>query len=204
MTVTEDEAIQIAQPFSKRSYTRLKAMAKAIVRLDKTEVEGDFVECGVWQGGGVILARLLSPQRTIWLYDTFNGMANRCAYDVTRNGYKMPEGKSAASVDDVIANLEHTGTFDPLRLRIIVGKVEDTLLHTTPDKTALLHLDTDWYHSTKIELEVLWPKLQPKGIMIVDDYGHWEGARRAVDEYFVKNPVPRIDIDYTAILMVKV
>lgn len=198
-----EEAVEIAQQYSKCPQVRLTAMAKALARLDAAKVKGDVVECGVWRGGGVILARLMSPQRMVWLYDTFNGMANKSRHDVSHKGYRMREGKSAVSVDEVTANLEMTGTFDSQYLCIVAGKVEDTLLHTTPNKIALLHLDTDWYHSTKAELEILWPKLQPRGIMIVDDYGHWEGARRAVDEFFFNRPGTRIEIDYTAIMMVK-
>ena len=200
-----EEAIEIAAPYSKCSRVRLTAMAKALAKLDATGIEGDVVECGVWQGGGVILSRLLSD-RIVWLYDTFTGMANPSEHDVTRKGYKMPEGKSAATLLEVAANLERTGTLKSDMLRMVVGPVEETLLHKehVPDKIALLHLDTDWYLSTKKELEVLWPRLQHKGIMIVDDYGHWKGAKRAVDGYFTAaHGHSRINIDYTAIMVVK-
>ena len=91
-------------------------------------------------------------------------------------------------------------------LNFIVGKVEDTLYSDKiPNKIALLRLDTDWYESTKIELEVLYPLLSSGGILIVDDYGHFEGARKAVDEYFSKfDKKPYIHrIDYTARIIIK-
>lgn len=201
-----ERAVEMAVPYSKCSRIRLTAMAKAIVELDAKEIKGDIVECGVWRGGGVILSRLLSPDRVVWLYDTFTGMANPSEHDRTKKGTRVEEGKTAATLIEVMANLETTNTFDPDRLRIVIGEVEKTLLDGTnvPDKIALLHLDTDWYLSTKKELEVLWPKVQKKGVLIVDDYGHWQGAKRAVDEYF--SPPwnhGRIVIDYTAIMMVR-
>ena len=67
-----------------------------------------------------------------------------------------------------------------------MGDVAQTLKTYRPEKIALLRLDTDWYESTKIELEVLYPLLVPGGILIIDDYGHFTGARKAVDEYFAR------------------
>jgi hypothetical protein len=202
-----DEAVKIAAPYSKCSITRLMAFGKALLKLDAQKVEGDVVECGVWKGGGVVLARLLSPDRLVWLYDTFTGMANPSQHDRTRRGNIVFEGKSAASIAEVIEVLTLTGTMDDQRIRIVEGQVEKTLcdLSNVPEKIALLHLDTDWYKSTKKEIEVLWPRVQRKGILIVDDYGHWRGAKRAIDEYF--DPpwnFHKIVIDYTAVLMVKV
>lgn len=198
-------AILTAQPYSKCAPKRLRAVADALQRLDKEDIKGDIVECGVWRGGIVILARLLSPHRTVWLYDTFNGMMNRSKFDTKPGGFVMREGKAAVPVNEVLANLTATNTKQDEFLHIVVGRVEDTLLvdDNLPSKIALLHLDTDWYHSTKIELEKLWPRLRPRGILIVDDYGHWQGARKAVDEYF--SPLQRniIHIDKTAIMMVK-
>ena len=202
-----DEAVKIAAPYSKCSVTRLMAFGKALLELDAQRIEGDVVECGVWQGGGVVLARLLSPNRVVWLYDTFTGMANPSEHDRTRKGHVVPEGKSAASIAEVVEVLISTGVMDDACIRVVEGRVEDTLLDpvNVPSKIALLHLDTDWYKSTKKEIEVLWPRVQRKGVLIVDDYGHWIGAKRAIDEYFAPPwDYKKIIIDYTAIMMVKV
>jgi hypothetical protein len=198
-----DQAVDIAKPYSKCPRRRLAVYAETLKKLDHQKIEGAVVECGVWRGGGVILARLLSPDRIIWLYDTFNGMANRSKFDFKPGGYKMSEGKAAVSLVQVVANLEATNTLHAEFLRIVVGKVEETLLAKDhlPEKIALLHLDTDWYHSTKTELGILWPLLQRNGVMIVDDYGHWHGCQKAVNEYF--SPARYRWIDKTAIMMVK-
>ena len=85
------------------------------------------------------------------------------------------------------------------------GPVEETLPKTAPDRLALLRLDTDWYESTRHELVHLYPRLVDGGVLIVDDYGHWEGCRRAVDEYFAAeaDPVLLSRVDYTARIAIK-
>jgi hypothetical protein len=87
----------------------------------------------------------------------------------------------------------------------VKGKVEDTIPLRAPPKIALLRLDTDWYESTRHELEHLYPRLSPGGIMIIDDYGHWQGARAAVDEFLERTAAPLFlhRIDYTGRLLIK-
>jgi hypothetical protein len=97
----------------------------------------------------------------------------------------------------VRANVARAG-YPEKRLHFIKGPVEETIPGTLPDGLALLRLDTDWYESTLHELEHLYPLLSPGGVLIIDDYGHWEGARRAVDEYFADREAPLLSrIDYT-------
>jgi O-methyltransferase len=88
-----------------------------------------------------------------------------------------------ASIEDVRNNL----SFYP-DIEFVRGKVEDTLPVTQPDRIAVLRLDTDWYASTKVELETLWPRLSDGGVLILDDYGHWGGHKQAVDEFFADKP----------------
>jgi O-methyltransferase len=97
-------------------------------------------------------------------------------------------------------------TFYPWeKILFVPGRVEDTLPAAAPERIALLRLDTDWHESTRHELEHLWPRLAVGGVLIVDDYGHWQGARRAVDDYFARQPlgVRLHTIDYTGRLIVK-
>jgi hypothetical protein len=85
------------------------------------------------------------------------------------------------------------------------GMVEDTLKNEPlPERIAILRLDTDFYESTKIELELLYPRLAPGGVLIVDDYGLWQGSKKAVDEYFGDKPPLLMPIDYTARYAIKV
>jgi O-methyltransferase len=203
-------------PYSKSGAARLNAMGKALWRIDEYGIAGDIVECGVWRGGNIILARRLCPTRVCWLYDTFDGMTEPQEVDRKKSGFKaatsyhakLANGQKWAAVsrDQVRANLAATKTLDDRWLRFVKGPVEQTLVDPTnlPSAIALLRLDTDWYASTKAELEALYPLLTPGGYLIVDDYGHWEGAKKAVDDYFhAKGLLPMQSIDYSAVLIQK-
>ena len=185
-----------------------------IETLSGLDVAGDIVECGVWRGGAMLIARAICPERHCWLYDTFNGMTEPTAADrKVSDGYpaqdsynrKTTEGRrwNAASLDDVRQNFIDAGLCDDARLSFVIGAVEQTLRSgPLPERIALLRLDTDWYASTKAELEALYPRLVRGGILIVDDFGHWAGARRAVLEYF-GGVADLKSIDYSAAALVK-
>jgi O-methyltransferase len=88
-----------------------------------------------------------------------------------------------ASLDEVrkaLALIEYPAE----RLHFVQGLVEETIPGEAPEQIAILRLDTDWEASTRHELEHLWPRLSPGGVLIIDDYGHWARARKAVDDYF--------------------
>jgi hypothetical protein len=108
-----------------------------------------------------------------------------------------------SSHDEVIKNISENTKIDNIFL--IKGNVEQTLLEekNLPEKISILRLDTDWYASTKIELEVLYNKLVKGGILIIDDYGHWQGARKAVDEYFKNKNIWLHYVDYTCRYIIK-
>jgi hypothetical protein len=154
----------------------------------------------------------LGERRVLYLYDTFEGMPLPTELDRSITGESAMETFRAlsrrgkkwdhASLDRVRGNLGSTGWPNDL-VRCVPGRVEATIPETVPESLALLRLDTDWYESTLHELVHLYPRLSPGGILIVDDYGHWQGARTAVDEYFATNPVYLHRIDYTARLVVK-
>ena len=88
-------------------------------------------------------------------------------------------------------------------VKYVVGPVEETIPSNAPEQIALLRLDTDWYESTRHEMQHLYPRLSDGGVLIIDDYGHWQGARRAIDEYFAGQPTLLSRIDYTGRLAIK-
>jgi hypothetical protein len=96
-------------------------------------------------------------------------------------------GACIASIDDVINEIKKHEIFDH-RVILVKGDVNNTLTTPAnlPEKISILRLDTDWYDSTKIELEILYNKLVPGGYLIIDDYGYWSGCAKAVDEFFGK------------------
>jgi O-methyltransferase len=214
-------AIEEAIKFTKSSPERYVAMLGSLNMVNANNIEGDIVECGVGHGGNIILARTICPTKICWLYDTFNGMTRPdTLLDIKLSGKQKRaidryEAKAvnghkwdAVSLQDVKKNFESFGLLNDNLMRFVKGDVVDTLQesHNVPDKISLLRLDTDWYHSTKIELDILYPRLESKGIMIIDDYGHWAGCKKAVDDYFAVMPEGSYQIsqiDYTAILVMK-
>jgi hypothetical protein len=204
------------------SIERMYALYSATRYIVENDLPGDFVECGVWRGGSVMLmaATLLrrgDTSRDLWLYDTFDGMTGPTADDV-----QSMSGRTAADIlrehertlddpfwgiaarDDVERNLRRTG-YPFERFRVVEGDVTATLPETAPEAIALLRLDTDWYTSTRRELEHLYPRLVRGGVLIIDDYGYWRGARKATDEFVATlRPRPLLQrIDYTGRICVK-
>jgi hypothetical protein len=202
-------------PFTMTSVERMYALWQAVRHVHARGIPGAVVECGVWRGGSAMLAAITLDQlgdtgRELYLYDTFAGMSEPSARDVDVADARMVDewdrhrGRGGdplfalGELEDVRRAMTSTG-YPPERVRLVQGKVEDTIPATLPGPIALLRLDTDWYESTRHELEHLWELLVPGGVLIVDDYGHWAGAREAVDEYFAGRPdAPLLSrIDYT-------
>lgn len=162
-----------------------------------------------------LLSRGVSD-RDMYLFDTFEGMSSPTDADLDYTGRLAMETFErtrtaddradwcAASMQVVRSNLALTG-YPSDRLHLVQGKVEETLPGAAPEVIALLRLDTDWYESTKHEMETLYPRLTSSGVLIIDDYGHWQGSRRAVDEYLEANDVHLLlnRIDYTGRVALK-
>ena len=195
------------------------AFIQAIRHAEAQAIAGDIVECGVWRGGNLIIAGLLRKElafeRQIWGFDTYAGMtpptdtdfkpAERL--DVARKHSSLDRGTHNdwcyTSQRDVLANFEaRTGSAD---VKLVRGPVEQTLKQreNLPTQISVLRLDTDFYESTRSELEILYPLLSPGGVLIIDDYGEWAGARRAVDEYFAGRHIWLHYVTSSVRLMVK-
>jgi O-methyltransferase len=200
------EIIAKVRPFTMTSSERISALCHAIRYVARSNIPGDIVECGVWRGGSMMAAAmtLLSEQKTriLHLYDTFEGMPPPSPIDraIKMSGKPASEileqtDKSSsvfwayATLGEVQVNLESTGYPRDL-VHFIKGRVEQTLPQTAPGKISVLRLDTDWYESTKWELIHLYPRLAVGGVLIIDDYGFWEGAQKATDEYIRERQLP--------------
>jgi hypothetical protein len=205
----EDVAtLNLAQPFTLTSKERLVSAVHATHHISRHRIPGAVVECGVWRGGSMSAMastlRKLGDIRDLYLYDTFTGMPEASAKDRAYNGYDGKEelGKCFASLEDVKNTMSLTG-YPADHIHYVPGMVEDTIPGVAPSPIALLRLDTDFYESTKHELKHLYPLVSPGGIVIIDDYGFWEGARQAVDEFFADSSVYLHRVDATGRVIVK-
>jgi O-methyltransferase len=187
--------LQKISKFSMCSAANHWAIIQSISHIKSLELDGDLVECGVFEGGNLILYEYLNQKnnlkKKIYAYDTFEGMTK--AYEIDKDlknnsAIKIKKNNSKwcyAHIDTVKKNIISFN--QSLKNFIFIqGDVLNTLNNkkNLPKKISLLRLDTDFYHSTMKELEILYPRLVKNGVLIIDDYGHWEGSRKAVDEYF--------------------
>ena len=213
----EDKAIiQMVQPYTKTSRERILAMIRSVQYIAENNIPGGIVECGVYKGGSMMAAAhaLLGMNRQdydLYLFDTFEGMKDPSEKDVNIKGLVATEERkkrvtwSRAPLEAVKQNFAGIA-YDSERIHYVKGMVEDTVPEQAPEKIALLRLDTDWYESTRHELEHLFPRLSSGGILIIDDYGHWAGAKEATDEFIARHRLQLFlsRIDYTGRLAVKI
>lgn len=205
-------------PFTMTSPERISAVCDAIDYVTRAQIVGAYVECGVWRGGSSMAAAFSlmangDLDRDLFLFDTFEGMSAPTEHDVRTEDSTAAENLLSrakktekiwcrASIDDVTENMTTTG-YPSDKIHLCKGMVEATLPSQAPEKIAVLRLDTDWYESTRHELENLYPRLSVGGVLIIDDYGYWAGARKAVDEYFADRPVLLNRIDRTGRIAIK-
>ncbi len=208
-----------ARPHTMTHKETLFALYQAARHVAGRGIPGDFVECGVWKGGSALMAGLAlrhfdpaGVRRQLWLYDTFTGMTAPTAADVDVLGVAAQDyldryaddGRWCHAAQDGVGGMLRAHGFGADDARLVAGDVLQTLRHTAPDAIAILRLDTDWYESTLAELQVLYPRLATGGVLIVDDYGHWAGARQAVDEYFTDKPMPLFNrVNYSVRMAIK-
>jgi hypothetical protein len=221
----EPEFLRIYERCQEKTMTsieRMYALYQATCHIADRGIPGDFVECGVWRGGSVMLIALTllargCTGRPIWLYDTFSGMTAPSAHDIQEMSGRPASDILAerersdsdpfwgiAARSGVERNLQGTG-YPADQFRIIEGDVRETIPSQTPSAIALLRLDTDWYETTRHELEHLYPRISRGGIVIVDDYGYWRGSRKATDDYFgAMHDAPLLHrIDFTGRIAVR-
>jgi O-methyltransferase len=214
--------IQAVKPYTMTSPERIFGLIRAVSYVVRNDIPGDIVECGVWRGGSIMAAaltllKLNQSHKDIHLFDTFAGAVRPGHLDVSFDGApaieeferkKITDDSSLwsyAPLDKVKAAVFSTG-YNQDRVHFIKGRVEDTIPDQAPPVISLLRLDTDWYESTRHELIHLFPRLSRGGVLIIDDYGHYQGARQACDEYFSENNscVLLNRIDYTGRIAVKI
>jgi hypothetical protein len=205
------------KPYTLTSPERIAALREAVRYVVRAGIPGDVVECGVWRGGSMMVVALTLVElgvtdRDLHLFDTFTHMPFPGEEDVDLFGVPAADAYEAASaaeafryltLDEVRAALVATG-YPEERMHFVPGLVEDTIPDAAPERIALCRLDTDWYRSTVHEMEHLFPRISAGGVLLVDDYGHFMGAKQAVDEHFAAHG-PEVllhRIDFTGRLVI--
>jgi O-methyltransferase len=215
--------LEQARPYTMTSVERIFAMREAVRYVERAKLDGAIVECGVWRGGSIMVAiatlnALGVADREIFLFDTFEGLSrpdpvldvdiwdNRALDGWQPNARGSDSSNWAyASIDDVRRNVSSLG-YPANLIHFVKGMVEQTLPARAPQNIALLRLDTDWHGSTKHILETLFPALVRGGVLIIDDYGHFRGARKAVDDYLSEHGISILlnRIDYAGRIGIKI
>jgi len=218
----EIEIINKCKPYTMTNNELMYALIHAVQYVVKAKIPGSIVECGVWKGGSIMVAiKALQAQgdleRELYLFDTFEGMTKPSDVDVTHDNVKalkkfektmFNDNSSSwvrADLDEVKEAVFSTG-YNKNKIHFIIGKVEETLPDHAPKTISILRLDTDWYESTKHELIHLFPLLSKGGVLVIDDYGHHQGQKKAVDEYFDQNQIPILlnRADYSGRIGIKI
>ena len=186
----------------------LNFLENIITKINDENILGDIVECGVWKGGCsmwmMICQKKYNMYRKFYLYDTFDGMTfpdsdkdAKEAVDIYNNikdgkydrGYDKwhKEKKWAFAPIELVKKNINLTLYDESKILYVMGDVCATLNTTVPSEISILRLDTDWYNSTKKELDVLFPLVVKNGYIIIDDYYSWKGSRTATDEFLKIN-----------------
>lgn len=210
--------LDVVRPYTLTGAERIMALVEAVRYVVRADVPGAIAECGVWRGGSMmVVARTLldldATDRDLYMFDTFTHMPDPGEHDRDHRGIPADELLAEAvdtdtyrylPYEEVRRVIESTG-YPTDRLHFVQGLVEDTIPEHAPDDLALCRLDTDWYASTAHEMAHLYPRISRGGVLLVDDYGQFMGARKAVDEYFARQQTPVLlnRIDFTGRLVVK-
>ena len=206
-----EEIYEKCRMYTMTSRAKMFILYKTVLYILDAGIPGDFVECGVWKGGSMMLVAytLLArgkDDRKIYLYDTFEGLPmpskedyvlknNKSAFKKWQEKQKRDHNEWCFSpLEEVEENMHSTG-YPKDKLIFVKGKVEETIPQTIPREISILRLDTDWYESTKHELIHLYPLLAMHGVVILDDYGYWAGTTKATDEYIREKSIPLFLID---------
>ena len=217
ITHQEYEIINLGMQYSMASWERLYSNVNSIKYLVNSRIEGSIVECGVWRGGSMLtmlktLNLYSEKSRDVYLYDTFTGMSAPSKEDgnFAHEKFKaLQTGEEesnwcCADLNDVKSTIKLVD-YPQEKIHFVKGKIEDTVPITMPDRISLLRLDMDWHDPTLHALTYLYPKVEPGGVIILDDYGHWAGCKLAVDRFLEENNIHILlnRIDYTGRIGIK-
>ncbi len=194
-------AYRQVRPYTMSSNARLRALDRAVEQVVQRRVPGDVVECGTARGGsaalmGLALRRAGDPRR-MWVFDTFEGLPQANSNDPDYEHARHYTGACRGELGEVKSLFNRLDLLE--RTTFVQGLFQDTLPATSIGAISVLHLDGDWYDSVMVCLETLYDRVSPGGIIQIDDYGYWAGARKAVEDFFRQRGIapPLRYVDYS-------
>jgi predicted O-methyltransferase YrrM len=198
---------RMIRPYTTMGNARLRGLYAAVQRVLAAGIPGDIVECGTARGGSAALMGLAlkaaAADRILWTFDSFEGLPPPTQADPDYETAMLYTGDFRGELADVAAFFGRLGILD--RTRLVKGLFEETVPRCEVGAIAVLHLDGDWYESVKICLHHLYDRVSSGGVIQIDDYGHWEGARKAVDEFMRRRALggPLQYVDYSGRQLIK-
>jgi O-methyltransferase len=200
--LTFDEMFAICKPHSVVSRERMMGLYQAVNRVRQFGVAGDIVECGSFRGGtAAMMALACDFARHVWLFDSWEGMPAPTADDPP--GAAKATSGCRVNLPEVVGFLETVGVLK--NGTMVKGWFKDTFPLHEVKQIAVLHVDCDWHDSVKLSLDTFYDLVSPGGVVQIDDYGHWAGARKAVDDFFKARGIEPllVPLDYTGVQHVK-
>jgi hypothetical protein len=200
-------AYRIVRPYTMSGAARLQGLYGAVQHVTFRGIPGDLVECGTARGGSAAMLGLAMKEsgvkRTLWVFDTFDGIPPPTAADPDFEIAALYTGSFRGELAEVRELFAHLGILE--RAVLIPGRFQDTIPASDVGPIAVLHIDGDWYESVKVCLDFFYDRVSLGGVIQIDDYGHWEGARKAVDEFLIARGIsgPLQYLDYTGRQLVK-
>ena len=207
----EVEIYLICKNYSMISKERFDNNIFAVKYIEENNIPGDIIEIGVWKGGSILSMMLTYEKinseisRNFHLYDTFEGMTESSEFD--KDNFNTPArdllgNPLVAAICNLNAVIKNISSHTKIQPSYHIGDILKNKF--VPKQIAILRLDTDWYESTKYELDTFYENVSPGGIVIIDDYGHWQGCKKAVDEFLFLHPEIKLEtIDYTGRFFIK-
>jgi len=193
--------LKIKPQYTMVTNKNLWTLYNLVRQVNRSGLPGDIVECGVWNGGSAAIMAFAdarenvdgSTRRTVWLFDSFQGLPPATERDVNVKRENYFVGWNKGNITNVKQAFCRLGlSLD--HVKIVPGWFDATLKPATVNRIAVLHIDSDWYESVKIVLDVFYEKVVPGGYIILNDFGTWDGCNQAVNDFFSEHNLSDIDL----------
>ena len=194
---------EILNPFSLKTFdARVATMRLLAEQIHEKEIPGAVAELGVYRGDFAVLIHAAFPDRTIHLFDTFEGFpAKDVAAEQTQGLSRAKVGDFAETAEDTVEKRFH----DREKAVFHKGYFPDTFSSCREELFAFVSIDADLYAPTAAALPLFWERLSPGGVLLIHDVNstQFTGAGKAVREFCSEKgllPMPVCDLHGSVVL----